>query len=402
MWLLSLFGKNNFLYRVQILFFVCIVFVLACSAQKNVSTPGPIKTGAEQLSTYLPFIQNKNVALVANHTSLVNGTHLLDTLLASGIAVNKVFAPEHGFRGDADAGAHVQDGLDTKTGLPLISLYGKNKKPKPEQLVGVDIIVFDIQDVGARFYTYLSTLHYVMEAAAENGIQVIVLDRPNPNIGVIDGPVLDTNFSSFVGLHPVPIAYGMTIGEYAQMINGEKWIKPTNKAACDLVVVSLKNYSRNTNYVLPVAPSPNLKSAEAIAWYPTLCLFEGTEISCGRGTDNPFTLYGNPYCNLTDTSFVPKPNDGSKYPRFEGQKCYGKSMLGSSPGNYIHVQEWINAYTCYRGEKPFFNSFFKKLAGTDMLAKQIEQGMSAKAISDSWTKELQAFKKMRKPFLIYN
>lgn len=396
----SLIGKNNFLYRVQILFFVCLFVGSSCSAQKQLSNSQALLTGAAQLNQYLPLLQNKTVALVANHTSLVDDVHLLDTLLASGINVNKVFAPEHGFRGDADAGAHIKDGLDSKTGLPLISLYGKNKKPSSEQLAEVEVIVFDIQDVGARFYTYLSTLHYVMEAAAEQGIPVVVLDRPNPNINIIDGPVLDTAFSSFVGLHPVPIVYGMTIGEYAQMINGEHWIKPSNKKTCELRIVKLANYTRKTNYVLPMAPSPNLKSDKAIHWYPTLCLFEGTQISVGRGTDDPFTMFGCPECNLTDTTFTPQPNVGASNPKYNGKPCAGIVMPNSYPDSLV-LEYWLQAYASYTGEKPFFNSFLKKLAGTDVLAKQIASGASSADIRASWKKELSQFKKMRKPYLIY-
>lgn len=357
-------------------------------------------TGAALLNQYLPLLQNKTVALVANHTSSVDDVHLLDTLLASGIKVNKVFAPEHGFRGDADAGAHIKDGMDSKTGLPLISLYGKNKKPSSEQLADVEVIVFDIQDVGARFYTYLSTLHYVMEAAAELGIPVIVLDRPNPNITMIDGPVLDTAFSSFVGLHSVPIVYGMTIGEYAQMINGEQWIQPANKKSCDLTVIRLANYTRTTSYVLPIAPSPNLKSDKAINWYPTLCLFEGTQISVGRGTDDPFTMFGCPDCKLTDTTFSPLPNVGASNPKYNRLTCAGVRMPALTPDTLV-IDYWLQAYASYTGEKPFFNSFFKKLAGTDVLENQIAEGLSVQDIRASWEKDLTQFKKMRKPYLIY-
>ena len=377
------------------------MFASACNAQKNIPVANPVKTGAEQLSVYLPLLQNKQVALIANHTSMVNNTHLLDTLLANGISVAKVFAPEHGFRGDADAGAHIKDGMDSKTGLPLIPLYGKNKKPSSEQLGGVEVIVFDIQVVGARFYTYLSTLHYVMEAAAEQHIPVVVLDRPNPNIGIVDGPVLDTNFSSFVGLHPVPIVYGMTIGEYAQMINGENWIKPTNNITCDLTIIKLANYTRKSNYVIPVAPSPNLKSDKSIHWYPTLCLFEGTQISVGRGTTNPFTMFGCPSCDLHDTIFIPEPNVGASNPKYKGEQCAGVSMPDGYSDSLV-VEYWVQAYASYTGEKPFFNAFFKKLAGTDQLEKQISSGLSAQAIRNSWKKELQQFKKMRKSYLIYD
>jgi uncharacterized protein YbbC (DUF1343 family) len=395
-------GKNSFLKTVNLILFHAFMFLFfSCSAQKKIQTTESVKVGAARMEMYLPLLQGKTVGLVANHTAMIGTTHLLDTLIKQNIDIAAVFSPEHGFRGTADAGAHITDGKDSKTGIPIVSLYGKNKKPSKDQLKGIEVLVFDLQDVGVRFYTYLSTLHYVLEAATENNIAVIVLDRPNPNIASIDGPVLDTAFSSFVGLHPVPILYGMTIGEYAQMIAGEQWIKTNATDAARLTIIPIANYTRTTSYVLPIAPSPNLRSAAAIAWYPTLCLFEGTEISVGRGTNNPFTLYGNPHCTMKDTAFTPTPNVGAKYPRFQDEVCYGKSMLKEQPTHNIHINEWIAAYQCYEGEKPFFNAFFKKLAGTDQLKKQLENNWTEKRIRASWKKDLKVFKYMRKAYLIY-
>ena len=308
-----------------------------------------------------------------------------------------MFAPEHGFRGIKDAGESIKDNIDEKTGIPIISLYGKNKKPSKEQLKNIDVILFDIQDVGVRFYTYLSTLHYVMEAAAENQITVIVLDRPNPNNHYIDGPVLDTSFRSFVGLHPVPIVYSMTIGEYAKMINGENWIKKK----CDLKVIPIKNYSRKKRYSLPVKPSPNLPNHKSINLYPSLCLFEGTDISVGRGTKYPFQHYGAPYLQ-SNYSFIPKSGEGSKYPKHENKKCFGNDLrLKDIHLNSLNLQWLINAYNECPNQEKFFNNFFDKLAGTNKLREDIISGKKQRFIKDSWKKDIIEFKKIRKKYLIY-
>jgi uncharacterized protein YbbC (DUF1343 family) len=328
---------------------------------------------------------------------MIANTHLVASLLSLGIDVVKVFSPEHGFRGKEDAGAIIKNGIDVKTGIPIISLYGKNKKPKAEQLQGIDILVFDIQDVGVRFYTYISTLHYVMEAAAEIGIPVLVLDRPNPNGHFVDGPILDTAFRSFVGMHPIPIAHGMTIGEYAKMITGENWIS----TRCEIIVIEMENYTHNTNYELPIKPSPNLPNARAVNLYPSLCLFEGTTISIGRGTDYPFQHFGAPYLK-SNYSFMPKSGEGSKYPKHENIVCFGTDLRFQD--NYlttINLNWIIEAYKQCSEKEEFFNTFFDTLAGTDKLKKQIIAGKTAKEIKASWEEGLEEFKKVRRKYLIY-
>ncbi len=371
--------------------------------------------GASQLDVYLPLLKENNVAIVGNQTSIIrnsalrlrsvpimnNYTHVVDTLLSLKVNLKKVFSPEHGFRGKADAGEVVVSGIDTATGLPIISLYGGNKKPKAEQLKGIDIILFDLQDVGVRFYTYISTLHYVMEAAAENNIKLIVLDRPNPNAHYIDGPVLEDKHHSFVGMHPVPIVYGMTIGEYAQMINGENWLH--NGLKCDLTVIPLKNYTHKTGYNLPVKPSPNLPNAKAIELYPSLCFFEGTSISCGRGTDKQFQVFGAPELPENDFPFIfiPQPNEGAKHPKHIGKTCYGLNLQEVAV-HKINLQWLLNAYTAYPNRKDFFYPFFTKLAGTEKLQNQIELGYTHQDIRKTWLPDLEKFKKIRSKYLLYD
>jgi uncharacterized protein YbbC (DUF1343 family) len=356
-----------------------------------------IVLGAERTDTYLPWLGNKKVGIIGNQTSRIAGTHLVDSLLSLGIDIVKVFSPEHGFRGKADAGAKIEDGIDIKTGLPIISLYGNNKKPKHEQLKGIDILVFDIQDVGARFYTYISTLHYIMEASAEFGIPLLVLDRPNPNGHYVDGPILDTAFQSFVGMHPIPIVHGMTIGEYAKMINGENWIAKN----CDLTIIEMENYTHKMAYDLPIKPSPNLPNTKAINLYPSLCLFEGTNISVGRGTDYPFQQFGAPYLQ-SNYSFIPKSGEGSKYPKHEDIVCFGTDLrFQDSYLTTINLNWIIEAYRqCFEKEE-FFNNFFDKLAGTDKLKKQIIAGKTAKEIKVSWQVGVEKFKEIRGKYLIY-
>lgn len=365
------------------------------------TTTKRIIVGAERMQEYLPLLQGKQVAVVGNQTSMVKNTHLVDTLLQCGIQIKKILTPEHGFRGTADAGAKVADGKDEKTGLPLVSLYGSHKKPTPEDLSGIDIVVFDIQDVGARFYTYISTMHYVMEACAENNVKFLVLDRPNPNGFYVDGPVLDIKYQSFVGMHPVPIVHGMTIAEYARMINGEKWL--TNGVQCDLQYILCENYDHTKRYMLPVAPSPNLRKAVAIALYPTLCLFEGTVMSCGRGTDTPFEVIGCPDFADTTSSFIPRSMQGASKPLYENQKCYGRSYVYTPMYgvNSIKISIWIDIYKNYTGQKPFFNSFFTKLAGTPELQKMIEEGKTEDEIRASWQDDLNTFRQIRQKYLLY-
>ncbi|OEJ98970.1 hypothetical protein A8C32_07240 [Flavivirga aquatica] len=365
--------------------------------------------GANQFKHYLPLLKEKRVGIVANQTSVVfkgenNFTHLVDSLLALNINVKKVFAPEHGFRGSADAGEVVKDGIDTKTNLPIVSLYGKNKKPSKEQLQGLDIVIFDIQDVGARFYTYISSLHYVMEACAEQGIPVIILDRPNPNGHYIDGPILEKEHKSFVGMHPIPIAHGMTIGEYAKMINGEKWL--ANNVQCKLTIIPIKNYNHKLNYSLPIKPSPNLPNDKSINLYPSLCFFEGTNVSIGRGTNKQFQVIGSPFFFLKGHhyEFIPKPNYGAKYPKHENKICHGYDLSNYNDLEGINLKwliEFYNANKQYAPKETFFSNFFTKLAGTKKLQQQIEVGMTEKAIKKTWISGLEKFKKTRENYLIY-
>ncbi len=380
---------------------MAILSLTGCHAQERRPAPLPgearpdqLRTGAERLMEIINHptegtadmvqdLRNPNgggVAVVGNQTSIVGTTHLVDTLLTCGINVTKIFCPEHGFRGTAAAGAHIDNSTDPKTGLPIISLYGKNKKPSPEQMADVDYVVFDLQDVGCRFYTYLSTLHYVMEACAERGIQLIVLDRPNPNGHMLDGPVLDTaRYRSFVGMHPVPVVYGMTIGEYAQMINGEGWL--ANHARCDLTVVSMQGYKRDSvGYELPVPPSPNLRTAQAVALYPSLCFFEGTNCGVGRGTDYPFewVTYGTDTLDLRSYS------------------------VGEEDPDLIDLWPLIEMYRRVPQGKFFLKSnFFEKLAGTTELRRQIEAGMDENEIRATWQPGLERFKEIREKYLIY-
>ncbi len=379
---------------------------------------GEIIVGAEQFRLYSELLKGKNVGLVANQTSFLDNEnqHLVDFLISKNISIKVVFSPEHGFRGKADAGEHVKDGIDTKTGVPLISLYGDNKKPKLEQLKeakkieedinkgvsAIDIMVFDLQDVGVRFYTYIATLHYVMEACAEAGIPVIVLDRPNPNGHYIDGPIMEPENQSFVGMNPVPVVHGMTIGEYAQMLNGEGWLK--NKVKCELTVIKMKNYNHQKEYSLPIKPSPNLPNDQAINLYPSLCFFEGTFISAGRGTEMQFQVFGAPSLPTSQYTFdyTPQSNEGAKSPKFKGQLCHGKDLRKEPRLNKINLEWFINAYNANGKKKDFFNSFFVKLAGTKKLQQQIEQGLSAEEIRDSWKDGLAEFQKIREKYLLYD
>ena len=359
-----------------------------------------IKTGADNYEKYLPLLKNKKVGIVTNQTGLLtNKTHVVDFLLEKKIAVQTIFAPEHGFRGTADAGEHVVDGKDSKTGLPIISLYGDNKKPKAAQLAEIDLMIFDLQDVGARFYTYISSLHYVMEACAENGIPLIVFDRPNPNGRIVDGPLLEKEFTSFVGMHPIPLLHGMTIGEYAQMINGQKWLK--NAVQCKLTVIPCVDYDRKMDYSLLAKPSPNLPNDQSINLYASLCLFEGTNVSMGRGTEKQFQIYGSPYLAKTNFSFTPKPNFGAKDPLYNGKECFGEDLTAYPKLNQLELKWLIKAYQNTSDKTKFFNPFFTKLAGTKKLQEQIENGTSEDQIRKSWQKDLEAFKKMRTKYLLY-
>jgi uncharacterized protein YbbC (DUF1343 family) len=377
-----------------------------------------IKTGAERTDLYINLLKEKSVAIVANQTSVLSvlqraevapnimgskkvTQHLVDYLHNyNGINVKKVFAPEHGFRGKADAGEMVKDGFDTKTGLPIFSLHGKNKKPSVEQLKGIDVVIFDIQDVGARFYTYISSLHYVMEACAESGIPVIILDRPNPNGHYVDGPVLELKHKSFLGMHKVPVVYGMTIGEYGKMINGENWLK--NGIKCDLTVIPLENYSHNSEYSLTIRPSPNLPNDKSINLYPSLGFFEGTIINAGRGTEYQFQRYGAPFFPKSNFSYTPKPNFSSKHPKHDGKLCYGVDLSNIKKLNYLNLEWLIDAYQKTPKTEKFFGKTFTIHAGNTKLQKQIEQGLTAKEIRKTWKKDLEEFQKKRIKYLIYN
>ena len=401
--------KSTYLFLFLVLNFQLISFAQKRkSIETNTTYAVPVlKTGAESTHLYLRLIKGKNVAIVANQTSVIfketeskiqETRHLVDSLLSLNINVKKVFAPEHGFRGKADAGEIIKDGFDRKTGLQIISLYGKNKKPSTAQLKGIDVVVFDIQDVGARFYTYISSLHYVMEACAETGIPVIILDRPNPNAQYIDGPVLEMEHSSFVGMHKVPVVYGMTIGEYGKMINGEKWLK--NGIQCDLKVIPLEHYTHETIYNLPIKPSPNLPNDKSINLYPSLCFFEGTNVSAGRGTEMQFQIYGSPFLTENIFSFTPQTNEGAKYPKYKNKICFGEDLRTTKNLHKLDLSFLIKAYK-QNSSKQFFNKFFTKLAGTEKLQRQIEQGVSEKEIQKSWKKGLETFKKVRKKYLMY-
>ncbi|MFQ3182433.1 MAG: hypothetical protein ACI9Z4_002044 [Polaribacter sp.] len=402
--------KSTYLF----LFLVLNFQLISCAQKlKSIETNTPdrvtvLKTGAESTHLYLKLLKGKNIAIVANQTSVIQKrterkknsvfTHLVDSLLSLKIKIKKVFAPEHGFRGKADAGEIIKNGFDRKTGLPIISLYGKNKKPSAVQLKGIDVVVFDIQDVGARFYTYISSLHYVMEACAETKIPVIILDRPNPNAQYIDGPILETQHSSFVGMHTVPVVYGMTIGEYGKMINGEKWLK--NEIQCDLKVIPLKHYTHKTKYSLPIKPSPNLPNDKSINLYPSLCFFEGTNVSAGRGTEMQFQVYGSPFLSKKEFSFTPQANEGAKYPKYKNRICFGEDLRISENLYKLDLSYLIKAYQ-QNASAAFFNKFFTKLAGTEKLQQQIEQGLSEKEIKKSWKKGLETFEKVRDKYLLY-
>ncbi len=360
--------------------------------------------GIDRLHLFLDSLKGKRIAVVGNQTSMVGKVHLVDTLLSLNLKVVKVFAPEHGFRGDADAGEKIHTVKDEKTGLPIVSLYGQNKKPQRDQLEDIDIVIYDVQDVGIRFYTYISTLHYVMEACAESNKQIVVLDRPNPNGHYVDGPVREPEFRSFIGLHPVPIVYGMTIGEYAMMINGEGWLD--EKIKSKLWVVPCKNYTHKIKYALPAPPSPNLRSEEAISLYPSLCLFEATTISIGRGTEFPFEVYGHPLFPKDNFSFTPVSVSGAKNPMYENRVCYGFDLRGSlTKRKYeINLNYLIHAKELLGDTLPFIDqvSFFNRLAGTAKLRDQINAGWTAKEIRETWREDLEEFKKIRQKYLLYD
>lgn len=390
------------IYRFIAFFLLCLNLCSTpiISQKTELTESTSVISGSSQLALYLPDIRNKSIGIVVNQSSVINHTHLLDTLIKLGIDVKCIYTPEHGFRGNEEAGVLIEDNFDSKTRLPIVSLYGKKRKAEPADLNGIDIILFDLQDVGVRFYTYISTLSLMMEACAENNIKLIVLDRPNPNGFYIDGPVLDSAFTSFVGMHPVPIVYGLTIGEYALMVNGEQWL--ANKAKCDLNVIPVKNYNRNNIYKLSFPPSPNLRGWRAVYLYPSLCLFEGTIVSVGRGTSFPFEVFGHPDYVHGPYSFVPKGNKVL----LDDQVCFGMNLVDYAE-NYTKNQkqielDWIiDCFKTLSSKHTFFNSYFDKLAGNDQLRKDIEAGKTISEIRKSWEQGLNSYKKIRIKYLIY-
>ncbi|MBM1106176.1 DUF1343 domain-containing protein [Aurantibacter crassamenti] len=412
---------SNFKNTVLLWVLIPIIIVSSCGNQsktqntktdsvkvKSELTQSRIIVGANNLNAYLPQLKGQRVAIVANQTSVIFNknsqyTHLVDSLLAHHVNIKKVFAPEHGFRGAADAGEHVKDGIDAKTGLPIISLYGKNRKPTPSQLANVDVVIFDIQDVGVRFYTYIATLQLVMEACAESKRKIIVLDRPNPNGHYIDGPSMETENQGFLGMTNIPLVYGMTIGEYANMLNGEGWLSGSKHV--NLTIVPLDKYNHLSEYEAPIRPSPNLPNATAINLYPSLGLFEGTNINAGRGTEFQFQRYGASFLDKSQYSFVyfPKPNFGSKTPKENGKKCYGKDLSKTPRISEVSLKWIIDAYANCTDKSLFFNtSGFTKHAGTELLQKQIEDGLSEDEIKATWQEDLEAFKLIREKYLLYD
>lgn len=367
-----------------------------------------VLVAADNPDAYLHILKGKRVGLLTNQTGVVQvkksdnqiqQVHLVDFFIEKKIDLQKIYAPEHGFRGTADAGELVKDGKDSKTGIPIISLYGNNKKPTPENLKNIDIMVFDLQDVGVRFYTYISSLHYLMEACAEQNIPLVILDRPNPNIQIIDGAILEPEFQSFVGMHPVPILHGMTIAEYAQMINGEKWLR--NGIQCELKIIACQNYYRDTPYSIPIPPSPNLPNDQSINLYASLCFFEGTNVSVGRGTNKQFQVFGSPFLQNMNYTFIPKPNIGAKDPLYNGKECKGKDLSNYPKINVLELKWLIEAYQNTTDKSKFFNNFFEKLSGNKLLRKQIEQGMSQEEIRKTWQSGLEDFKRKRTQYLLY-
>ncbi len=386
--------------RSLIILSVAILMVICSCAPKKKG----IIIGSERTEQYLPRLEGKRVAVVANHTSLVDSVHLVDTLLSEGVRIQRIFSPEHGFRGDAGAGEGVKSYEDEKTGLPVVSLYGARKKPKHEDLKDVDVVIFDIQDVGVRFYTYISTMHYVMEACAETNTDFMVLDRPNPNGFYVDGPILDTRFRSFVGMHRIPIVHGMTIAELARMINQEGWLK--NGLQCDYTWVACKNYTHDSLYELPVKPSPNLPNMRSIYLYPSLCLFEGTVVSVGRGTDFPFQVFGHPRMKNAEMEFTPRSVPGaSMNPKYKGELCKGIDLRDYPRDSLLKAPrirlQWLTFAYKNIPEDDFFRPYFKKLSGNNTLLKQIKNGTSVTEIRAGWKAERGQFMEKRKKYLIY-
>jgi uncharacterized protein YbbC (DUF1343 family) len=395
--------------KILLLFTFLLQSFAYCKSPK--STPLEISTiedmvilpAADQPEVYLPLLRNKKVGLVVNQTSVLtqkNNIHLVDYLMMEGIEVVKVFVPEHGFRGDADAGEVINNEVDKRTGLPIVSLYGNQKKPSKQSLADIDVLIYDLQDVGVRFYTYISTLHYVMEGCAEAKKQLLLLDRPNPNGNYIAGPVLKKGFESFVGMHPIPVVHGLTVGELAQMINGEGWL--SSGITCELEIIPVKNWSHDKPYGLPIKPSPNLPNDLSIKLYPSLCFFEGTDVSVGRGTYYPFQVYGYPDAEYGTFTFTPVSISGmSKTPPHQDKLCYGKDLRNNSLTHEFTLDFLLDAYKVSGKKEKFFNNFFDKLAGTDQLRKDIIAGKTSGEIVLSWQNDLKNYKIMREKYKIY-
>jgi uncharacterized protein YbbC (DUF1343 family) len=384
-----------------------IILLSTCGlkVKENIYNKPTLALGCERIEEYKPLLLSKRVGVVANHSTILKNTHLVDSLISLGINVVKIFSPEHGFRGDGEAGEIIKNEIDSRTGVPVISLYGNQKKPSHSDFSELDIIIFDMQDVGVRFYTYISTMHYVMETAAELNLPVIVLDRPNPNGFYVDGPMLEIKFKSFVGMHPVPLVHGMTIGEFAKMINGEGWL--ANSLQCNLAVIPCLNYTHNSKYILPVRPSPNLPNQKSIYLYPSIGFFEGTSISLGRGTDFPFQVFGHPSFKQMPFAFIPesRPN-ASKNPPLKGEKCYGIDLRDYSDDFFYEMKQvnlsWlIFAYKSFDDKSKFFNSYFNLLAGNELLKQQIENGSDEETIRKGWELDLRRFREIRKKYLLY-
>lgn len=406
--------NNNYCMRVKYFLVLTLIPFFSCISSERGNKEIPetkVLPGAYSVNEYLPLIQGRNIGIVANFASLINGTNLVDTLISLNseiqprINIKAIFSPEHGFSGTFDAGKEVEDESINTDNIKLISLYGNKKKPDSEDLRGIEVIIFDLQDVGVRFYTYISTLHYVMQACAENNISLIVLDRPTPHCNYIDGPVLEDKYKSFVGMHPVPVVYGMTIGEYARMINGEGWLG--SNISCELEVIPVSNFERTSYYEFPQKPSPNLPNMQSVFLYPSLCFFEGTIISVGRGTDFPFQVYGHPQFNDTSFSFRPVSTPGaSLHPKFQDEVCYGKDLRILSLDSLKNMKTLdlnflIDAYISVKPDTEFFNNYFDVLAGTDKFRKEIVEGKSVEDIRASWKSELSEFNKVRSKYLLY-
>lgn len=386
------------------------LFILALcsncnSANKTSTSSNEVILGAARTETYFPILEGKRVGLVVNQTSVVDSMHLVDFLRSKKVNIAAIYAPEHGYRGTVERGEYIESATDSVTGLSIYSIYGRLRKPTPEILKGIDVMVFDIQDIGVRFFTVVSTMSNVMEACAENGIKLIILDRPNPLGYYVDGPVMKPEFSNFIGMHQVPVVHGMTLGEYAMMINGEGWLKDSVK--CDLEIVQLKNYTHSTKYQLPIAPSPNLPDMKSVYLYPSVCFFEGAEVNEGRGTYKPFQQFGTPWFIPRAHSYIPRSIPVlSLHPKFENQVCYGYDLSGMEISELQRIKQvqlnyLIEFYRKSDQKELFFTDFFENLAGSDTLRKQIMAGQTEEQIRESWQTDLDRYKEMRKKYLLY-